>query len=985
MKANRAPGFTFIELLKGMLAIAFLLITHGSFGQMASVRSWDESDQRLSPGCRTVAELGSPIMLRQEVPRPLGLEREEEFQEVTVDVLFIYTPAAFKGAGSESALRTEIDEAMEFTNQVYEDSGTGVRFRNVHVGMVSYVESGDILIDRNRLRDRDAQVEEVWRLRETWQADVVCMFVEKDNYWGGGIANFPTASSMFSAIQGHVVIYRAHFSPVMLAHELGHLFGCDHNQAAASADKLIFPFARGHHLEVEDVVFRTIMAYVPGVWVPLFSSPDLRYRGIPTGIAEGEDGAADNARVIRATAPLVAAYFAPKTFLEFETASVEITETPSGDGSGRIIRVIRTGNTESEVRVTISPGSATATDREDFELSARTILFQAGDTLKEITFTVLQDQIVEGTETVELMLQVGRRDAASGVGVGRNGRMQIKILDDESGFEFIASQLRVAEGKGSMSVWVKAAAHLHPASAFPIVMSYEVIGTSADADVDFVAPAGQLVFTLEALEQMIKIPIIDDPDPEPTEQFEVRFGNQTAVVSIIDDDRSGSRVGRSRWNSDLDAHVWDIVPLPDGKILISGGFTEIDGQRRTAIARLNEDGSLDKSFNAGEIIAGLAMESSLNVAWVKRALPLADGRIMIAGLFTSINGHRRGCFARLNEDGSLDETFNSDPGADSDIRDAVLLEDGRVILVGSFQHINGEPASSIVRIHPDGSLDDSFVVDPGPTGWAAYLQGITLQADGKIIVTGFFNQYNGKPLSNIARLHPDGSVNTSFGTVGENIGEVTGARMAPGGRIYIYGYFDAFNRVSHSRICRLNQDGTVDRSFRVLPRADSEVITVLPTPNGDLILGGAFFAATGKEAGNLMRLKPDGSLDRTFQLERGAGDHVFALAFKDERSLLIGGRFQTFDGFDDTHLTQINIDHLDPTFTAIRVEGPEITMTLRGIPGQSIRLEQSSDLRSWNPVGMHSFEREILVVTDTLSGAGPRFCRAVNHQVSNEE
>jgi uncharacterized delta-60 repeat protein len=96
------------------------------------------------------------------------------------------------------------------------------------------------------------------------------------------------------------------------------------------------------------------------------------------------------------------------------------------------------------------------------------------------------------------------------------------------------------------------------------------------------------------------------------------------------------------------AYVNRIAVQADGKILIAGNFTTLDGVGRTAIARLNADGTLDTAFttstNAGSSVYAIALQ--------------ADGDILIGGSFTAVNGISRRGIARLNADGTLDTTFN---------------------------------------------------------------------------------------------------------------------------------------------------------------------------------------------------------------------------------------------------------------------------------------------------------------------------------------
>ncbi|HRX81642.1 MAG TPA: delta-60 repeat domain-containing protein, partial [Pirellulaceae bacterium] len=102
----------------------------------------------------------------------------------------------------------------------------------------------------------------------------------------------------------------------------------------------------------------------------------------------------------------------------------------------------------------------------------------------------------------------------------------------------------------------------------------------------------------------------------------------------------------------------DFVALQaDGKALIGGTFTTVDGVSRNNIARLNPDGSLDNTFTPGTGTNGPVLSVALQ----------ADGRILIAGDFTAVNGVLRNDIARLNSDGSVDTTFNPGSGTNGSI------------------------------------------------------------------------------------------------------------------------------------------------------------------------------------------------------------------------------------------------------------------------------------------------------------------------------
>jgi uncharacterized delta-60 repeat protein len=186
----------------------------------------------------------------------------------------------------------------------------------------------------------------------------------------------------------------------------------------------------------------------------------------------------------------------------------------------------------------------------------------------------------------------------------------------------------------------------------------------------------------------------------------------------------------------------DIVAMqPDGKVLVGGLFSSVKGTSRSRVARLDTNGVPDMSFNAGSVngeVGALALQP--------------DGKVIIGGSFTSINGTNRNNIARLNGNGSLDLSFNPGSGANDAVFDVALQADGKILVGGNFTVLNGTSRNRIARLNSDGSLDSSF--NPG-TGADAGVYSIALQSDGKVLIGGYFLSVNGLMRPYAARLFGD--------------------------------------------------------------------------------------------------------------------------------------------------------------------------------------------------------------------------------------
>lgn len=231
---------------------------------------------------------------------------------------------------------------------------------------------------------------------------------------------------------------------------------------------------------------------------------------------------------------------------------------------------------------------------------------------------------------------------------------------------------------------------------------------------------------------------------------------------------------------------------PDGRILLGGDFTSFNGVARSGLARVTATGALDASFQPGAGVAGGQTPQ------VKSMALQPDGRLVIGGDFTSYAGVPRTDVARVNADGSLDRSFNPGSGPDANVTSLDLLADGRVMIGGTFSAVNGVPRSRIARLLPSGAVDPAFNPGTGVTGnwWGTYVLGVTAYGDGSVLVGGNFTHYNGAPRSCLTRILPSGAVDPSFdqgsGTACAQGGIIAPIVMADG-RIVIAGNFTGFN------------------------------------------------------------------------------------------------------------------------------------------------------------------------------------------------
>ncbi|MBL0129280.1 MAG: T9SS type A sorting domain-containing protein [Flavobacteriales bacterium] len=350
--------------------------------------------------------------------------------------------------------------------------------------------------------------------------------------------------------------------------------------------------------------------------------------------------------------------------------------------------------------------------------------------------------------------------------------------------------------------------------------------------------------------------------------------------------------------------VLAVAPLNDGKLLVGGAFTLYNGEVARRVIRLNADGTLDPDF--GPVGEGCGNN-------VEAIVVQPDGRILIAGFISSFDGLPRLGIARLNADGALDPSLDPGLGTDGAVHAMALQPDGRIIIAGTFNNYNGTARKGIARILPDGTLDTSF--DPGTGvlgGVVPSVYSLALQPDSSVVIAGAFTSFNGTTRNNIARLAWDGSVDLSFDPgAGPNL-TVRSVQLQPDQRIIIGGDFTSYSATQRKRVARLNPDGSLDASFNSANGANSYVMTCLLQGDGKVIIGGEFDHYGGAVRGNVARVNADGSLDSSFNTGIGAEmaqfstSSVMALATQTGGALIIGGQFHKVNGVGRNRIARLN-------------------------------------------------------------------------------
>jgi uncharacterized delta-60 repeat protein len=301
----------------------------------------------------------------------------------------------------------------------------------------------------------------------------------------------------------------------------------------------------------------------------------------------------------------------------------------------------------------------------------------------------------------------------------------------------------------------------------------------------------------------------------------------------------------------------------DKKIVVAGYTSNSASGTDFALARYNIDGSLDTTFNGnGKVITDIGGGNDIAYAVAIQS----DGKIVAAGF--SKPGYLNDNFAlvRYNTDGSLDNTFGAfgivtidvGHGHVDEANSIAIQSDGKIIAAGfSYNYSNyyGGNVFALARFNPNGSLDSSF----GGSGIVTTeignssnltnqlndrISAVAVQGDGKIVATGYSNDYFSSCGGNVfalARYNPDGSLDNSFGGSGKvtteigrwdsggcyhHISYAYAQAIQSDGNIIAAGYsYDHINDNTDFAFVRYHTDGSLDDTF-----GDSGKFT---TPIGD--------------------------------------------------------------------------------------------------------------------------------------------------------
>lgn len=304
----------------------------------------------------------------------------------------------------------------------------------------------------------------------------------------------------------------------------------------------------------------------------------------------------------------------------------------------------------------------------------------------------------------------------------------------------------------------------------------------------------------------------------------------------------------------------------DGKMLI-GGYLCIPGHNyNDTLARFNNDETLDSIFYSG---GGLVSPTSVKLIAIQ-----SNGLILSELPYIGLR--------RYYINGTIDSSFQSPNVGCATL---ALQDDGKIIIGGSFNAVNGFATTNIARLNTDGTVDTTFIAAAGDG------QNLALLGNGKLLVTS-------GSLSQIVRLDADGTIDSTFKSINPYYFYlVTAIAVQANGQILVAGVL--YNNMGQivDQLSLLNDDGSLDLSFRpnITPFLYSSIKSISPQASGKIVLAGNFTAIGGLNRLYVGRINADGSVDLTFDPQinstRVGSGHVSCSAIQFDGKILIGGLF----------------------------------------------------------------------------------------------
>lgn len=594
------------------------------------------------------------------------------------------------------------------------------------------------------------------------------------------------------------------------------------------------------------------------------------------------------------------------------------------------LTVTRTVGSKGTLSVTVITTNGTAFSPTNYLATTNVLVWNNGDVSPRVVAVPLVNDDSFGTPDLTFGVSLtspllNGTNNSSLLGSVSNAVVTIQNDNTYGVFSFSQPTYQVNENGGSAVLNVIRTGSLRGS----VDVDYQTVdGTAVDPS-NYSGTIDTLSFAPGETLQTIVVPIVDDAIANNLAPEDFKFNVQLTAVSpgatlgaftnaevrLVDaqgyirppggvDDTYNAIPG-------INGPVLSLDQQTDGSIVAGGSFNLVNGTPRNNFARLNPDGTTD-------ILGFLNGQSGVNGV-VNALVSQTDDRVLLGGLFTTVNGVVRNRLARVMTDGSLDTSFNPGVGADDAVNalaEGFLGGARRIYAGGVFQNINSQPRPYLARLDNAGNVDTSFNIGIGPnaTVYAIAVYSTNSPNAGKLLVGGAFTSFNATPVSYLVRLNADGSVDTNYlASLGVNA-PVRAIAIANDDSVLVGGdftnAFDAYGTYPSPHLVRIYEDGggVIDEFFsqNLADGPNGRVNALAIQVDNKILAGGEFSQFNGVTRNNFTRVNDDGTLDTAVNFGTGADASVYAVLSQTyDQAMVLGGGFSKFNGIARDHIVRL--------------------------------------------------------------------------------
>ena len=673
---------------------------------------------------------------------------------------------------------------------------------------------------------------------------------------------------------------------------------------------------------------------------------------------------------------------------------------PEASGVLRL-ELARLDGSRGEISVSYATHGGSARSGQRYEAASGVVHFADGEPGPRIVeIPLINDEVGEGNQTflVSLATPIG------GAILGSPAEVEVTVLDDDTSLRFPSPSLSLAvrEEAGLADIVIERGGLLDGLSSAQV----QVVGGTARLGINFQAAPARIEFAPGQSNAVYHIQLIDNSWAQGDRTLTVSLSDATGAVIepgnltvIIEDGDLPGRVdflcdtSSSGWPPNRVLYPWFLMPDSEDSVLAAASVYQ-GPLERTGLLRFRTDGSVDPDFGLGR--SEVPPPSTDPITQMVR---LSSGRLLAV--------KSTGEIAAVTSHGDLEPAFSKDLWAGW-VNVALAAPGDQVLLQGGlYRKDNDQERFALIRLNPDGARDESFrspdFGEAADSANPALVNTIAWATDGTLLVGGAFTFVDGEPRSGLARVLADGRLDPTFATVIEkevlvtrSAGEVTRIAVQTDGRIYISGEFNFVQGVPRRGLARLMPDGSLDSTFD--PGAGFSIVYPLfanflrtitclhPTAGGKVLVGGWFEEVQGQRANRLVRLNANGTLDRTFATftfpphdpsDMTEGPGVYSIAPALDGRVWIAGNFVTYDDLARPGVARINNGNMLQLGSVKGGVAGALELELWVPAPGAYELQASADLKNWTKVGDRAFETvgaATWVVTSD-AGAGTQFYR----------